>query len=192
MVCLSHSSVHDVNTFNLERIITIKGSLDNICKAEELISQRLRHSYESDLAAIAPQAIMYPGLHPMAIMSTLGTPYSMPGPSHMGRGGPGGAAGPSSAAHPYGLSYPPPYSVPQLMYASSGGTASGLQPSTSALTGFQPVQGDLTSKETVNLYIPNTAVGAIIGTGGTTIKDMISSSGAVIKVRMTNVVIVRN
>ena len=148
-----------------------------------MISQRLRQSYESDLAAIAPQAVMYPGLHPMAIMSTMGTPYSMPGPSHMGRGGPGGGAGPSSAGHPYGLSYPPAYSVPQFMYASSSGTASGLPPSTSALPGLQTGQGDLQIKETVNLYIPNTAVGAIIGTGGTTIKDMISSSGAVIKVR---------
>ena len=175
-----NSSIHDVNSFNLERIITIKGSLENICRAETMISQRLRQSFESDLQVIAPQAMMFPGLHPMAMMSTMGTlgapSYSMPGPSHGGRGG--GAP----ASHPYGLPYSPAYSVPQLMYASSGGTASGLQPSTSAMTaGFQAVQGDLT-KETVFLYIPNTAVGAIIGTGGTTIRDMISSSGASIKV----------
>lgn len=37
-------------------------------------------------------------------------------------------------------------------------------------------------KESVFLYIPNSAVGAIIGTGGSTIRDMISSSGASIKV----------
>lgn len=181
---LPSSSVHDVNTFNLERIITIKGSLDNICRAEQMISQRLRQSYESDLAAIAPQAVMYPGLHPMAIMSTMGTPYSMPGPSHVGRGG--GAAGPGpSAGHPYGLSYPPTYSVPQFMYASSSGTASGLPPSTSALSGIQSGQSELTAKETVNLYIPNNAVGAIIGTGGASIKEMITQSGAIIKVLAT-------
>jgi len=175
MTILSSSSIHDVNSFNLERIITIKGSLENICKAETMISQKLRQSYESDLAAIAPQAVMFPGLHPMAMMSTLGTPnYSMPPPPPP-RGGP--------SSNPFGIYNTQPYSVPQLMYASGGGTASGVSPSTSALTaGFQAVQGGDQTKETVFLYIPNSAVGAIIGTGGTTIRDMISSSGASIKV----------
>lgn len=38
------------------------------------------------------------------------------------------------------------------------------------------------NKETVLLYIPNPSVGAIIGTGGSTIREMISQSGASIKV----------
>lgn len=43
--------------------------------------------------------------------------------------------------------------------------------------------GDIQAKETVHVYIPNAAVGAIIGTGGSAIREMISSSGATIKVR---------
>lgn len=158
----------------MERIITIKGSLENICKAESIISGKLRQCYESDLAAIAPQALMFPGLHPMAMMSTLNTPgYSAPPP----RSGP-------STAGPYGIYNAPNYSIPPVMGYPPGSSGPPVNTSSSALTaGFQAVQGDPT-KETVNLYIPNSAVGAIIGTGGSTIRDMISSSGASIKVRI--------
>lgn len=89
-----------------------------------------------------------------------------------GRGGPGpgpsfGLYGsPSSfippVAMPYGTPTPPPLQIPP---GSGGPPISADQP-----------------KETVYLYIPNTAVGAIIGTGGSTIREMISSSGASIKV----------
>ncbi|CAG2168380.1 unnamed protein product, partial [Oppiella nova] len=174
------SSIHDANSFNLERIITIKGSLENICRAESMISQRLRQSYESDLQVIAPQAVMFPGLHPMAMMSTLGPQpnYPLAGPS-----GRGGAGGPN--AHPFGIYNTSAYGVPPLLYSpAGGGPGSGLHPSAAATltAGFQAIQGGDQTKETVFLYIPNSAVGAIIGTGGTTIRDMISSSGANIKV----------
>jgi len=66
------SSVHDAGSFTLERVITIKGSIENICRAENMISAKLRASYEADLAAMAPQTLMFPGLHPMTMMSTIG------------------------------------------------------------------------------------------------------------------------
>lgn len=47
------SSINDINSFNLERIITVKGSIDNMSKAEAMISQKLRQSYENDLQAMA-------------------------------------------------------------------------------------------------------------------------------------------
>ncbi|XP_067138509.1 insulin-like growth factor 2 mRNA-binding protein 1 isoform X2 [Centruroides vittatus] len=150
------SSIHDVNSFNLERVITILGSLENICKAEQMISSKLRQSYENDLAAMAPQALMFPGLHPMAMMSTLGAAGYPPG-----RGGP--------ATPPYSMYNSPPSYMP-MMYPHGSSS---------------PQQQD-SQKETVYLYIPNTAVGAIIGTGGSTIRDMISSSGASIKVTQPN------
>lgn len=41
-------------------------------RAENQISSKLRQSYENDLQAMTPQSIMFPGLHPMAMMSTAG------------------------------------------------------------------------------------------------------------------------
>lgn len=66
------SSINDINSFNLERIITVKGIIENMSKAEAQISAKLRQSYENDLQAMAPQTMMFPGLHPMAMMATAG------------------------------------------------------------------------------------------------------------------------
>ncbi|MCL4127944.1 UNVERIFIED_CONTAM: hypothetical protein GTU68_064778, partial [Idotea baltica] len=43
------SSINDISSFNLERIITIKGIIEDIARAENVISAKLRQSYESDL-----------------------------------------------------------------------------------------------------------------------------------------------
>ncbi|XP_015903639.1 insulin-like growth factor 2 mRNA-binding protein 1 isoform X2 [Parasteatoda tepidariorum] len=145
------SNIHDVSSFNLERVITVKGKLENMSKSERMISSKLRQSYENDLAAMASQTYMYPGVHPMAMMSTTCAPGIVPPP----RGSPPGGS--------YGM-YGPPPCMPL------GYNQSSLPPSF-----------DL-QKETVYIYVPSTAVGAIIGTGGSTIRDMISSSGASIKV----------
>ncbi|KAG8184266.1 hypothetical protein JTE90_001084 [Oedothorax gibbosus] len=157
------SSMQDVNTFNFERIITIKGKLENICKAEQMISSKLRQSYENDLAAMAPAAMMFPGLHPMAMMSTVANT------GYPGRGGP---VPPPPPPPNYGggmYGNPPPYNVGP-MYPPNAAPPQSMEP----------------QKETVFLYIPNSVVGAIIGTGGSTIRDMISSSGGSIKVAQTN------
>lgn len=69
------SSINDINSFNLERIITVKGTIDNMSLAEAQISAKLRQSYENDLQAMAPQTMMFPGLHPMAMMATAGTVF---------------------------------------------------------------------------------------------------------------------
>ncbi|KFM75315.1 Insulin-like growth factor 2 mRNA-binding protein 1, partial [Stegodyphus mimosarum] len=142
------SNIHDISSFNLERIITVKGKLESIAKAEKMISSKLRQSYENDLAAIASQTYMYPGVHPMAMMSTT-CPGMMP-PQR----------GPVPPYAMYGAGPCMPVGYPQ---------------------NSMPPSMDL-QKETVYVYIPNSAVGAIIGTGGSAIRDMISSSGASIKV----------
>lgn len=46
-------SLSDVSSYNMERVITIKGSIENMSKAEAMISGKLRQSYESDLQAMA-------------------------------------------------------------------------------------------------------------------------------------------
>lgn len=142
------SSIHDVNSFNLERTITIKGLVENMSKAEAMISAKLRQSYENDLAAMAPQTMMFPGLHPMAMMSTLGAGFPR-GPS------------------PYG------------MY-NSGNYMPTMYPGSMVPSQQAPPQ------ETSFLYIPNAAVGAIIGTKGTHIRNIIRFSGASVKIAPLN------
>lgn len=144
------SSINDINSFNLERIITVKGSIENMSRGEAQISSKLRQSYENDLQALAPQSIMFPGLHPMAMMSTS---------SGNGMGFPGGRTGGGGAGVYPASNYPP-------MYQPTGGQ----------LPGAADVQ------ETTYLYIPNNAVGAIIGTKGSHIRNIIRFSGANVKI----------
>ncbi|XP_074594433.1 IGF-II mRNA-binding protein isoform X2 [Brevipalpus obovatus] len=163
------NNIHDVGSFNMERVIEIRGRPEDICAAEVLISCKLRTSYESDLATMTPQMPMFPGLHPMAMMSSYG-PQVYP-PSRSGAPGPGPSSygiygNPSSyipPVMPYGTPPPPPLPL-----------ASG--------PGGPTISSSDQAKETVYLCIPNAAVGAIIGTGGSTIREMMSSSGASIKV----------
>lgn len=139
------SSMEDASAMSLERVITVKGKLEGVARAEQMISAKLRQSYENDLAALAPQALMFPGLPPMALMTT------------MGAGG-----------------YPPPH--PRGPYGGGG----YMHP------GGPYLQPDPMSREVVYVYIPNRTVGAIIGTGGSSIRDMIMASGANIKVAQSN------
>ncbi|CAG2061140.1 unnamed protein product, partial [Timema podura] len=64
-------------------------------KAEALISAKLRQSYENDLQAMAPQSMMFPGLHPMAMMATSNIGYTS-----RGSGFPGGLYGSGPAPYP--------------------------------------------------------------------------------------------
>lgn len=137
------SSINDINSFNLERIITVKGSIDSMSKAENQISSKLRQSYENDLQAMAPQSIMFPGLHPMAMMSTAGNGIGFPSRSGAVYPGPG-----------YPMYQPP--------------------------VGLPPGANDI--QETTYLYIPNNAVGAIIGTKGSHIRNIIRFSSASVKI----------
>ncbi|KAK7073129.1 Insulin-like growth factor 2 mRNA-binding protein 3, partial [Halocaridina rubra] len=152
------SSINDINSFNLERIITINGNIDDIAVAENMISSRLRTSYENDLQAFAPQSAMFPGLHPMAMMSTVGFGLPRSGGNSGGGGGGGGMGMYGSSPS----SYPPLYPTP--------------------IHGHQGAHGTEVSEETAYLYIPNSAVGAIIGTKGSHIRNIIRFSGASVKI----------
>ena len=103
--------------------------------AEAEVSSKLRAAYEMDLQAMTPHSMMFPGLHPTAMMSTVG--MSAP-------------AGPA-----VNNSY-----TRQLQQAGGAG------PSTSSTfmgQGRSSVPSNQISAETTYLYIPNSAVGAIIG-----------------------------
>ncbi|CAH1175952.1 unnamed protein product [Phaedon cochleariae] len=142
------SSINDINSFNLERIITAKGTIENMSRAEGQISSKLRQSYENDLQAMAPQTMMFPGLHPMAMMATAGIGY--------------GSRGLYSGQAPYPGMYP------------AGGSSQSA--------GGPGGAGGADAQETTFLYIPNNAVGAIIGTKGSHIRNIIRFSGASVKI----------
>ncbi|KAK3870083.1 hypothetical protein Pcinc_024647 [Petrolisthes cinctipes] len=167
------SSINDINSFNLERIITIKGNIDDIAVAENMISSRLRQSYESDLQAFAPQSAMFPGLHPMAMMSTVG--FGLPrggGGGGVGGGGGGGVGvgGGGGGGGGQGMG----------MYSSSPTSYPPLYPT--PIPGQPGSQGTEVAEEIAFLYIPNSAVGAIIGTKGSHIRNIIRFSGASVKI----------
>lgn len=146
------SSISDISSFNPERVITIKGAIPDISKAEAEVSSKLRAAYETDLQAMAPQSVMFPGLHPAAMMATvgLGSPHPPGGHSNYRPPGPGGPpAFPGSSGGPGQPSRPPAQQAPQ---------------------------------ETSYLYIPNAAVGAIIGTKGSHIRNIIKFSGSTVKI----------
>ena len=52
------------------------------------VSTKLRAAYESDLQAMAPQSLMFPGLHPAAMMSTIGLGNNQRGGPNTNGGGP--------------------------------------------------------------------------------------------------------
>lgn len=69
-------SANIASQMNLERIISIAGQLENICKAEVLISQKLRQCFENDLYQYQ-QSLMYPhGLGP--VMAHQAGPLNLP------------------------------------------------------------------------------------------------------------------
>jgi insulin-like growth factor 2 mRNA-binding protein 1 len=123
---------------------------------------------------LQPQSLMFPGLHPMAMMSTVGIGYQQPRSS-----GPGGYQGGSGGGGVYGSG---PANAP------SGGAAAGNFPPmfqggpAPAGMGQPPLSGPNDQQETVFLYIPNNAVGAIIGTKGSHIRNIIRFSGASVKI----------
>ena len=53
------SSISEISTFNMERIITVKGEIDNMSKAEAEISSKLRAAYEADVQAMAVSSEYY-------------------------------------------------------------------------------------------------------------------------------------
>ncbi|KAM4757160.1 LOW QUALITY PROTEIN: insulin-like growth factor 2 mRNA-binding protein 1 [Cyanocitta cristata] len=128
------SSLQDLTLYNPERTITVKGSPESCCRAEQEIMKKVREAYENDVAAMSLQSHLIPGLNLAAV----------------------GLFPASSTAVP-----PPPSSV------------SGAAPYSS----FMPPE-----QETVHVFIPAQAVGAIIGKKGQHIKQLSRFASASIKI----------
>lgn len=213
------SSINDINTYNQERIITIAGDVDAISRAEGEISSKLRAAYESDIQTMPvgkfillfsqlklnfffphfqPQAMIFPGLHPAAMMSTatMGVqqqqqpqqqPHHLPlnggrlhhphqGVSHHA----GGVGGQPNLGH-FQQARPPAASAAMMTMGYEQ-----LMAASAAATGIHHAPGAAAAQhaavETVFLYVPNGSVGAIIGTKGGHVRNVIKFSGASVKI----------
>jgi len=253
------SSINDMS-MNVERVITVKGELENMIRALEIIHSKVKSAFENDTKTYGAQAIMMGGIPPIPL-----APPSFAAASS--------AAAAAAAAHHPNASAPPQQvqqasaqqgpgsstsqssgqSQPTNNQAntnagnsnvSAGGSASGAgapvppppPPPTNAYSNYyQPIyhhpahhmapqlqpygaqnpllppqsqqppppaplhpgqhghgmgapnmgneyMSQVPEPETVYLYIPNVAVGAIIGTKGSFIKNIIKLSGASVKI----------
>ncbi|XP_011607683.1 insulin-like growth factor 2 mRNA-binding protein 3 isoform X2 [Takifugu rubripes] len=154
------SSLQDLTVYNPERTITVKGAIENCGRAEEEVMKKIREAYESDVAAMNLQSNLIPGLNLNALgLFPSGTPGM--GPSMSSLPPPGAHGGYSFGCSPYGVEGP--------LWAS-------MMPASS-----QPPAGNPES-ETVHLFIPTLAVGAIIGKQGQHIKQLSHFAGASIKI----------
>uniref|UniRef100_A0A8C3AH84 Insulin-like growth factor 2 mRNA binding protein 3 n=1 Tax=Cyclopterus lumpus TaxID=8103 RepID=A0A8C3AH84_CYCLU len=151
------SALQDLTVYNPERTITVKGTIEACARAEEELMKKIRESYESDMAAMNLQSNLIPGLN----LNALGLfPSGAPGmgPSMSSIPPPGAHGGCSSFGSLWG-----PFWA-SVLSASS-----------------QPLAGHPES-ETVHLFIPALAVGAIIGKQGQHIKQLSHFAGASIKI----------
>uniref|UniRef100_UPI00358DF609 insulin-like growth factor 2 mRNA-binding protein 1 isoform X2 n=1 Tax=Myxine glutinosa TaxID=7769 RepID=UPI00358DF609 len=130
------SSLQELTLYNLERTITIKGSIEACSLAESAIMKKVREAYENDLAAMNQQSNLIPGLNLGAV----------------------------------GLFQP---TVPMVPSGMSSGSSSGS---------YLSLMQQTPEQETVYLFIPAQAVGALIGKKGQHIKQLSRFSGASIKI----------
>ncbi|KAG9330935.1 hypothetical protein JZ751_021606 [Albula glossodonta] len=185
------SPLQDLTLYNPERTITVKGSITACSRAEEEVMKKIRESYENDMAAMNLQANLIPGLN----LNALGLfPSSGPNmaPSMMGGPPPGAQASYPSygvSSCPFGSDAPFWHSVVSTSetgceVCSSGET--GCEVRSSGETGCEVRSSGETGceqpeSETVHLFIPALAVGAIIGKQGQHIKQLSRFAGASIK-----------
>ncbi|KAJ3608859.1 hypothetical protein NHX12_023389 [Muraenolepis orangiensis] len=174
------SPLQDLTLYNPERTITVKGSIEACSRAEEEVMRKVRESYENDVAAMNLQSNLIPGLN----LNALGLfPGGAPGMgSSMGNAPPPGAHSgycPSFGSGPFGgrgLGRPQNLDPDEASIRIWG--------TTFCLACFNELlllQGPQES-ETVHLFIPAAAVGAIIGKQGQHIKQLSRFACASIKI----------
>lgn len=129
------SNTQEMAAIYPDRIITVRGALDNLSQAEEIISKILRECFEKDAQqGVVPMGMMgYAPMHPGV------KPQRFPMHSSYGGGPRNHAAGGEAANGPI---------IPSFYY----------------------------------IGVPNSAVGAIIGTAGSNIKQIMRDSGAYVSI----------
>jgi transcription antitermination factor NusA-like protein len=175
-------------------------------KALEVIHQKVKSAFENDTKTFGAQAIMMGGIPPLPLSAAAPPPqYATPYHQH-----PAAAVarypGQQNTVPPYTnfyptapmfppfypqqqqqqqnyISQPPPPQQQQQNFnqqqATTPPSSQQQQSGPSSTSSHQQLDYDF---ETVYLYVPNQAVGAIIGTKGQFIKNLIKLSGASIKI----------
>jgi hypothetical protein len=62
------SNINEIS-MHVERVITVKGELDNMISALEVIHQKIKQAFENDTKTYGAQAIMMGGIPPMPMAS---------------------------------------------------------------------------------------------------------------------------
>ncbi|XP_041933277.1 insulin-like growth factor 2 mRNA-binding protein 3 isoform X1 [Alosa alosa] len=154
------SPLQDLTLYNPERTITVKGSIEACAQAEQEVMKKIREAYDNDIAAMNLQSNLIPGLN----LNALGL-------------FPGGASG---GVSPSMVSAPP--AGPQGAYPSFGYGVCGSEAAPWPFPASSPSLSGQPETETVYLFIPALAVGAIIGKQGQHIKQLSRFAGASIKI----------
>lgn len=176
----------------VERLITIRGSIDGMCKAEEIISEKLREAYQNEIR-MYESGFTGPNMPGNNFSSR---PYMGAGAASEEGGFPRASAGPGpsrrkfSSRTPFTLSSSPSNDSGGVSQYIPGGTYSTYSSGSSAYlnsvtgTGVWNAenQNNLSRPETVNMYIPDDVVGALIGRKGSNIRQIIQQTGASVKI----------
>jgi len=143
------SNVQDMQAMCPDRVITIRGSIDNMSSAESCISTKLKECIEKDMQT---PGMMMPGSFPGMQMMSSGMYGIMP-------------YGMSRPGYPYGNQgmYSPMQPHPQHPQHPQ----QPLSPSPHGST-----------HEMIQICVPSSSVGALIGSKGANIKNVIKDSGA--------------
>ncbi|ODM86716.1 Insulin-like growth factor 2 mRNA-binding protein 2 [Orchesella cincta] len=186
----------------VERLITIRGSIEGMCKAEAIISEKLREAYQNEVRVYESG---YPG-GGMGSANLSGTGAAR----QMFSGGGGGAVGDEEYSRPsptavgnvrrkYNARTPFTLSSNSVGADISqyipGGTYSTYPSSSAYLNSMAGIwnneqqQTNLSRPETVNMYIPDDVVGALIGRKGANIRQIIQQTGASVKIMEETLII---
>jgi len=209
------SSINEINAFNVERVITVRGScVQDMSKAEAEISSKLRAAYEGDIQVMAPQLAMYPNVHPAMMgygIAAAAGGYAMRQNGGNANGGGGGNANGGSQVGGNNIPY---YSnlngnhgsngqhgmdpngglanaMGGMAVRGGGGGGGGNIPAAAAAAAaaaaMQAAMMQQQQQEVCNIFIPSSSVGAVIGTKGTYIRQVIRMTGATIKIAPNDV-----
>ncbi|XP_053512784.1 insulin-like growth factor 2 mRNA-binding protein 1 isoform X4 [Artibeus jamaicensis] len=74
------SSLQDLTLYNPERTITVKGAIENCCRAEQEIMKKVREAYENDVAAMSVSARHLPALLRACTTAARAVPRGGPSP----------------------------------------------------------------------------------------------------------------
>ncbi|EPQ08944.1 Insulin-like growth factor 2 mRNA-binding protein 1 [Myotis brandtii] len=132
----------DLTLYNPERTITVKGAIENCCRAEQEIMKKVREAYENDVAAMSLQSHLIPGLNLAAV----------------------GLFPASSSAVP-----PPPSSVTGAAPYSSFMAQGRIYGKLKEENFFGPKEE---VKLETHIRVPASAAGRVIGKGGKTVNEL--------------------